>query len=225
MKTLKSTFVVFFFVALFSLTFNVRTNAANTSNFQQTINGGTLSIDIVDGTTYVPVGSPSVAFPAATFSFTCQTNTATLGTATQTIYVKNPDASDTGWIASIAASATTALWDSAGVDYDFNDTTGVGCTDGVDTDTVAGRMTIDPSVGTIATGSCLSCNTTSITKGTSTAFAEGTTNSIALLNAASGSSDIGDWKFTGVAISQTIPAEQPAASDYDINMVVSIVAQ
>ena len=200
--------------------------AANTSNFTQTINPGVLSIDIVDGTTYVAVGSPSVTFPATTFSFNCQTVTSTFGTATQTIYIKNPDASDTGWVASIAGSAVTAVWDGAASDYDFNDPTGTGCTDGADVgDTVGGQMTIDPSVGTLSAGSCLSCATTNITKGSSSSFSQGTTDSITLLNAAAGSSDIGDWKFTGVAISQKIPAEQAAASDYDINMVVSIVAQ
>lgn len=225
MKILRTSLFSISLVALFLMALNFKVFAANTSNFQQTINAGTLSIDIVDGTTYVTVGSPSVAFPGATFSFTCQTNTATLGTASQTIYVQNPDASDTGWVASIAASSPTAVWDSAGVDYDFNDISGSGCTDGGDTDSLAGRMTVDASVGTLAIGQCLSCVTTSITKGSSTPFNEGTTNSVTLLNAASGSSDIGDWKFTGVSIAQTIPAEQPAASDYDINMVVSVVAQ
>lgn len=203
---------------------SINVKAASTSNFQQTINPGTLAIDIVDGS-YVTVGSPSVVFPATTFSFTCQTNTATLGTASQVIYIQNPDASDTGWVASVAASATTAVWDGAASDYDFNDPTGSGCTDGADADSVGGQMTVDPSVGTLAIGSCSSCATTNITKGSSASFSEGTTDSITLLNAAAASSDIGDWKFTGVSISQKIPAEQPAANDYDINMVVSIVAQ
>lgn len=197
--------------------------AANTSNFTQTINAGTLTIDIVDGS-YDTVGSPSVTFAAQTFSFACQTSTGTLGTATQQIYVQNPDAADGGWTASIAGSATTALWDSAGTDYDFNDASGSGCTDGADADSVGGQMTVDASGGTLAVGACSACATTSITKGSSTAFVEGTTNSITLLNAAAGSDDIGDWTLQDVALSQTIPGEQPAASDYDINMVVSVVA-
>lgn len=218
----KSSILVLCF--LFALVFNFKVFGAQTSNFQQTINPGVLSIDIVDGS-YITVGSPSLAFPAATFSFTCQTNTATFGTASQAIYVRNPDAADSGWVASIAGSATTAVWDGAVSDYDFNDASGSGCTDGVDADSVGGQMTVDPSVGTLAIGACASCATTSITKGSSTAFAEGTTNSITLLTAAAGSNDIGDWKFTGVSVSQKIPSEQAAASDYDINMTVSIVAQ
>lgn len=50
------------------------------------------------------------------------------------------------------------------------------------------------------------------------------TDSITVLTGASGSDDFGDWKLTGVAISQTVPAEQGAASDYDIDMTLSILA-
>lgn len=50
------------------------------------------------------------------------------------------------------------------------------------------------------------------------------TDSITILAGASGSDDVGDWKLTGVSISQTIPAEQAAASDYNIDMTLSILA-
>jgi hypothetical protein len=49
-------------------------------------------------------------------------------------------------------------------------------------------------------------------------------DSITLLTAAAGSSDVWDWHLQGVAVSQKIPAEQGAASDYDINMTLSVVA-
>lgn len=212
------------FLAMLFGVFQVNLYAANTSNFTQTINAGTLSIDIVDGS-YVTVGSPSVAFPPVTFSFSCQTNSAVFGTTSQRIYVRNPDAADGGWTASIAGSAVTAVWDGAASDYDFNDPTGAGCTDGGDaSDTVGGQMTVDANAGTLATGQCASCTTTNITKGSVASFSQGVTDSITLLSAAAGSDDIGDWHLQGVDIDQTIPAEQPAASDYDINMVVSVVA-
>jgi hypothetical protein len=210
-------------IAIFSLVSIVGIHASGTSNFQQTINPGTLVVDIVDGS-YVTVGSPAVIFPAVTFSFACQTNTSTFGTPTQQIYIQNPDSADNGWTVSIAGSAATAVWDGAASDYDFNDPTSSGCADGVDSDSVAGRMTVDPSVGTLAVGNCSGCATTNITKGSSTAFNQGTTDSITLLTAAAGADDIGDYTFRGIGISQTIPAQQGAASDYDINMVVSIVA-
>lgn len=197
--------------------------ASTTSNFTQTISAGTLSVDIVNGS-YVTVASPTVAMSAATFSFACQTITGTFGTASEQIYVKNPDAADGGWTASLAGSATSAVWDGAATDYDFNDPTGSGCTDGADAgDTVGGQMTVDASVGTLATGACSACTTTGVSKGTSGSYNEGTTNSISLLIGAAGSDDIGDWTLRGVSISQKIPAEQPAAADYDINMTLSIL--
>jgi hypothetical protein len=73
-------------------------------------------------------------------------------------------------------------------------------------------------------GSCASCTTTSVTKGSSNAYVQGTVNSITIVSGAAGSDDIGDWKLQGVAVNQKIPAEQGAASDYDINMTLSVVA-
>jgi hypothetical protein len=197
--------------------------ASNVSNFTQTINAGTLAVDIVDGS-YVTVASPSVAMGAVTFSFGCQSASGTLGTASQVIYVTNPDAADNGWTVTMAASAPTAVWDSAGTDYDFNDPGGSGCTDGGDADSLAGQMTVNPAPGTLGVGQCDSCVTTNVTKGSSTGYNEGTTNSVTILTGAAGSNDIGDWTLTGVSLSQTIPGEQPAASDYDINMTLTATA-
>ncbi|HCU47509.1 MAG: hypothetical protein UW01_C0020G0005 [Candidatus Nomurabacteria bacterium GW2011_GWA2_43_66] len=197
--------------------------ASSTSNFTQTISAGTLAVDIVDGS-YVTVGSPTMAMSAAIFSFSCQTKTGSFGTASEQIYVSNPDAADNGWTVSLAAAATTDIWDSAGTDFDFNDSSGSGCTDGADAgDTVGGQMTVDASVATLAAGSS-GAATTNITKGSSAPFVEGTTDTITILTGAAGSADIGDWTLQGVSVSQKIPAEQPAASDYDINMVLSITA-
>src|SRR3989339_1551736 len=194
--------------------------ASSTSNFTQTISAGTLAVDIVDGS-YVTVGSPTMAMSAAIFSFSCQTKTGSFGTASEQIYVSNPDAADNGWTVSLAAAATTDIWDSAGTDFDFNDSSGSGCTDGADAgDTVGGQMTVDASVATLAAGSS-GAATTNITKGSSAPFVEGTTDTITILTGAAGSADIGDWTLQGVSVSQKIPAEQPAARDYDINMVLS----
>lgn len=219
-----------FFSWLFIITFCIYSlfsgfpvNAANTSNFTQVINPGTLSVDIVDGS-FVSVPSPSVAFTAVPFSFGCQQATGTFGNATQRIYVQNPDASDSGWTVSLAGSATTALWDSAGIDYDFNDPTGSGCTDGADADARGGQMGVDPSVSTLTVGQCSTCTVNNVSKGSSSAFEEGSVNNITILTGAAGSDDLGDWLLTDVAVTQEIPGEQPAAADYDITMVLSIVA-
>lgn len=194
-----------------------------TSNFTQTINPGTLSVDVVNSG-YTTVASPSVAMGAVTFSFSCQTSTGTLGTDSQRIYVVNPDAADSGWVVSLAASSTDATWTSAGTGFDYNDASGSGCTDSGDTDSVGGQMTVDPSVSTLAAGQCASCVTTNITKGSSASFNGTTTSSITILTGAANSDDIGDWRLTGVAISQKLPAEQPAASDYAMSLTLSIVA-
>lgn len=200
--------------------------ANDTSNFTLTINPGTLTVDIVNQTGHTPVASPSVAFSAATFSFACQTpgTTGTFGTATEAIYVSNPDAADGGWTASLAATAVTDTWTSAGTDLDFNDPTTGGCTDGGDADGVAGQMTIDTTGTTVAVGECSTCTTTAVTStNTSVAYSQGVTDSIDLFSGAAGSDDIGDWTLVGVSVDQTIPGEQPAAADYDINMMLSVV--
>lgn len=222
----KQAIAIFAIVAiLFLITIGNIIHAAATSEFQVTINAGTLSVDIADSTdSYSTVGSPTVSFSAQNFSFTCGTTTGTLGTTTQAIYVQNPDAADSGWTVSIAASNATDVWDSAGTDFDFNDPTSSGCGDGGDADSLAGQLTVDASGATLGTGACASCTTTNISLGSSNAFNEGTTDSITILTAAAGSDDIGDWDLIGVALSQTIPAEQPAASDYTLSMTLSVVA-
>lgn len=202
--------------------------ASGTSNFTQTINPGSLAVDIVDGS-YVTVGSPTMAMSAAAVNFACQTITGSFGTASQVIYVANPDAADNGWAVSLAGTATSSLWASAGTSFDFNDPAGTGCTDSAgaqDTDSLGGQMTVNPAAGTLAVGQCASCVTTNVTKGSSAAFdaVTGPINTITILTGAAASNDIGDWKLTGVSISQKIPAEQPAASDYNINMVLTIAA-
>jgi len=200
--------------------------ANSTSNFTQVINAGTLAIDIVDSTgAYATVANPSVTFPAQTFSFSSQTSASTFGTATETIYVSNPDAADNGWHANLAATNTTDLWDSALPSaFDFNDPT-ASAADGGDADTVGGQLTVDAATGgTLTAVNCSSCSTANISLGASAAFSEGVTDSIQLIDAAAGADDIGQYSLTGVDVSQTIPAEQDAANDYNIDMVLSVTA-
>lgn len=201
--------------------------ASSTSTMNLTISSGTLLVDIANSTSsYATVASPSVSFTSAPFSFACQSTTGTFGTAAQAIYIVNPDAADNGWTVTLAASSPTAVWDSAGstAEFDFNDPTSSGCGDGGDTDTAKGQLTVNPAAATLAVGACTSCVTTNVSLGSSTAFSEGVTNSITLLTGSSSSDDIGDWKVTGVSLSQSIPAEQAAKSDYSLNLTLSITA-
>jgi len=199
--------------------------ASGTSSFSQTINAGTLATDIrSDATT--SVSSPAVAMSSKTFSFSClsggSASTGTFGTATERIYVDNPDGADNGWTLTLAPSATTALWTQGGNTFDFNDAGGSGCTDGGDTDTKGGQMTVDPSVGSITTDYSGS-DTTGISLGSSTAYVEGTTNSVTLVTAGSTSADVWRGYFKDISLSQTIPAEQAAAA-YSLSFVLTATA-
>ena len=178
---------------------------------------GTLTIDIVDDVGS-SVASPSITMTEATFSFDYQTTTGTFGISTEKIRVENTTAAPQ-WNLTIAADGgSTAFWDGAISDYDFNDPT-ASAGDGADDDVIGGQMTIDASGGTLAG----TCSATDITKGSSGSFSEGVTDSITLLTAGV-SADTGCyWDFTDISISQTIPAEQSADS-FSINMTLTVTA-
>jgi hypothetical protein len=204
---------------------------AATSDFSQTINSGTLTTSILDSLRAV-VGSPSVSMSAKNFSFDCQAggsaSTGTFGSNSERLYATNGDAADNGWTLTLGAtSGATARWANVGnTSYiDFNDPTGstAGCADGGDADSTSGQLTVDPSVGTL-TADCLTCTTTNVSKGSSAAFNQGTTDSITVLNAAGTSDDIWRGYLTGITVSQTIPAETPADT-YTINLTLTATAQ
>lgn len=203
--------VVLFFLMAGSLVW-----ANNQSEFSQTINAGTISVDIVDagGTT---VASPGVTMGAENFDFAAQDATGTFGTSTERVRAYNPTSTAT-WTVNLAGSATTAVWTDGGTEtYDFNDSSGY--TDGGDTDSVGGQMTVDPSGGTIAGVS--GCATTNVSAGASDDYEEGSTDNIDLFSAASGADTFCRWDLTDIDITQGIPAAQAAAT-YTITMVLSI---
>lgn len=179
-----------------------------------------LSVDIVDsgGSS---VTSPSVTMSAVSSGNTCQTPTGTLGTSSEKIRVTNTTATP-GWSLTVAASGgATANWSASTSTYDFNDSGTSGCIDSGDTDTIGGQLTMDASGGTVTAQS--GCNTTGITKGSSTAFVEGTTNAITILSA-SGSAGTGCyWDLTSVSLSQKIPSYQLPGS-YTIQLTLTVTA-
>lgn len=205
--------------------------AANDSDFNQTINAGTLSTGIFDASR-VAVVSPSVTMSAMNFSFDCQAggsaSSGLFGTNSERVYVSNPDGADNGWTLTIAATGgATARWQNGGATrfIDFNDASGstAGCSDGADaSDTTAGQMTVDANAGTL-TADCGTCTTSNVSKGSSASFNQGTVDSITLLNAAASSDDIWRGYLTGIDIDQTIPAETPADS-YQINLTLTATA-
>jgi hypothetical protein len=222
----KTSFAVM--VALLMFTTSGVVIAANTPTLNQTINAGTLSTDILNGSR-VPVASPSATLSVKTFDFNCQTggsaSTGTLGTTSEREYVMNPSAANNGWTLTIAATGgPTALWTSGGNTFDYNDGNASGCTDNPtsEPDGMPGQLTINPSVGTLMTD-CVGCSVTGITKGSSTGLLEGGPNSATLLTAAAGSDDMWRGYFYGSTLSQTIPAEQLAGA-YTLNMTITVAA-
>lgn len=202
--------------------------AAPTPTLTQTITAGVLSTDILDAARNA-VASPAVGMSSKSFSFDCQTganaSAGTLGTNSERVYVSNPGGANNGWTLTIAATGgSTATWANGGATrrIDFNDAGGSGCTDGADTDTSSGQMTLNPSVGTLTTD-CASCTTTGVTKGSSASFAEGVTDSLTMLNAAAGSDDTWRGYLTGTTISQVIPAETPVDS-YTVGLTLTATA-
>lgn len=202
--------------------------AAANPTFTQIITVGVLSTDILDASRN-PVAAPAVSMASKPYSFECQSganaSSGTLGTDSQRLYVSNQSAANNGWTLTIAATGGAAsTWANSGATQkiDFNDATIGGCTDGVDTDTEAGQMAIDPSVGTLTTD-CALCTTTGVTKGSSAAFVEGTTNSLTLLSAGATSDDVWRGYLTGASIKQVIPGETEADA-YTINLTLTATA-
>ncbi|MFH0820501.1 MAG: hypothetical protein V1908_01880 [Candidatus Peregrinibacteria bacterium] len=193
--------------------------ASSNARFSQTISDGVQSVDVVN-TTGTPVGSPAVSFNSLAFSFDSQTATGTLGAVDQKIRVFNPTG-DTTWNVSLAAtSGATATWSNGGTDrYDYNDANADG-TDSADTDSVGGRLTVNPSAATLA-GVGTSCTTSNVTLGSSANFQEGSVASVTLLTGAAGSPRYCRWDLTGVSLSQVLPASQPAGT-YSIDFTLTI---
>lgn len=180
-----------------------------------------LGHDIVNGSG-VSVASPSVVLPVKSFGFTCQTATGTLGVASEKLRVTNTTSSP-AWQLSIAPTAgPTASWSNGSTNYDVNDPTTAGCSDGGDADAFKGQLSINPSVSTI-TPVLTGCTTTNLTKGASSAYNQGTVDSIVLLTANTSAQINCEWDLTGVALSQTIPAEQ-ASGSYTMGLTVTLIA-
>ncbi|HJP81669.1 MAG TPA: hypothetical protein VJ841_04705 [Candidatus Saccharimonadales bacterium] len=211
-------------IATFGLT-TVPVGASPNIQLQQTINAGVLSVDVMDAS-QVSVASPSSVLTTLATSASCRPTgaTGTLGTNSQRIYVDNPGAANNGWSLAIGATAgSTSVWNSGSSTYDFNDQTSSGCSDGADADTVAGKLSLDPSVSTITTDCSNGCTTANVTKGVASSFNEGTTDSIELANASAAANHVWRGYVTGVNETQSIPAGQTPGA-YTLNMTLTATA-
>ena len=198
--------------------------ASTTINFRMVINPGTLSIGMVDGN-FVPLIDPAITMQPKLQSNICQSSVGILGTFAAQIYVKNPDAADGGWVATLSTASPEAKWQWDAYSFDFNDPTSSGCIDGDDADVVGGQMRVDMSASHIHLGTCLaSCSWLDVVRWSSAAFHEWMIDTIALLSASSGSSDLGDWVLHDIAVTQTIPANQWISENYYLDLYLSITS-
>ena len=185
---------------------------------------GNLGISVVDGSG-ADVASPVAAFSSVTTTTTqCNVATATLGVSSQRIRVTNALVTN-GWNVSIAATGgPTSLWTAGASYYDFNDSAGSpsGCNDGGDSDSLAGRLTVDPSSAVITPSS--GCSNTGISNGSSTGFSEGTTDAITLESADATSQRFCSWDITGINLSQRVP-KMVSPGDYSLDMTITVTAQ
>lgn len=141
--------------------------ASATANFRMIVNPGVLAVGMVDSS-FVAVSQPLVDMGQVFQDASCQSVGGTFGTLSQKIYIRNPDVADGGWNVTLSAASPTTRWSSGeGHFFDFNDPEMSGCLDGLDSDTVAGQMTVNPSSfgSNLSQGQCtLSCNTTDVAK-------------------------------------------------------------
>ena len=179
-----------------------------------------LGVDMVNSTG-ASVGSPAITLSGGATSDSCLASTATLSSSSQKIRISN-NTTNPAWTLSIAATAgATANWSSGTATYDYNDAAGSGCTDGADSDSLSGQLSINPSGATVTPS--LYCASTGITLGSSSAFSEGTTNSVTLVTGSTGADLSCYWDVTGINLSQTIPAFQlPGA--YSLQLTMTMVA-
>ncbi len=186
---------------------------------------GPLEVTIVDDTGN-PVASPTLDFNTIETGFTCQTVNATLGTTTQKIRVTNNSANP-NWVLNLAALlGNTAVWESLLLHkYDYNDPAGspAGCSDGGDTDNLAGQMSINLANVVISPSPTPGCTTNGVNIGSSSSFNENVVDSISLVNASAAADVLCYWDITGIEVTQIIPAEQKAGS-YTLQMDLNAVS-
>lgn len=192
---------------------------AATVSASQTISDGTLNLRITSDACETDVGSPSLTFGATSFSFSSQTSTATLAPTSQRLCIENPTGTAT-WSVTIAPSGgSTAAWSNGSYTFDFNDISN--SSDGVDTDSVGGRLWW--TAGGSITG-LSGCATTGISIGSASAFNEGVTDALTLLSAGGSAATYCRFTYsaTSANLSQTIPASQPGGAPYTVNMVITV---
>jgi hypothetical protein len=184
---------------------------------------GTLSIGFVNALN-IPLVNPTMGFDVIVANTSWQQSNIGFSTPSQKLRIYNDLAMD-GWNVSIAPTdGPTALWNRTDnlAKYDFNDVGGdevTGPQDGADSDLLAGLLAVFPESSTITS----SCSTSGLTRGITSVFVEGVTNSITLLSASNTAAMGCNYDLTNIGLSQAVPAAQ-AAGTYTLDMTVTVVA-
>ena len=175
---------------------------------------GVLSVRIVDAD-FVDISSPAMSFSSRPFAFEAQLATGTLGSSSLRIRVET--AAQTNWSLSLSAtSGSTALW-TKGLDrYDMNDVSID--IDGADADSVGGRLTASPALGSILPVS--TCTNTGVSLGANASFQEGVVDAVTLMSAVGATAQCA-WDLMSVPLEQRIPARQPAGA-YTIQLTLTV---
>jgi hypothetical protein len=204
-------FVVYTLFLLLGIATIVIAASSVDTTFTHIIGDGNLSVDIVDGDGESVV-SPGVTFASEIYyDFAPQDTTGTLGTSSEKIRVTNARSVTDTWTVSIAAKlGPDTTWTTGTYTHPFDSTGGAD----------SGRLTVNPSGGTITPGS--GCSSDNLSKGSSDYFVSGTTDSIDLLSAGSGADVLCYWDFTGVSLTQRIPGGQEPGT-YTLAMTISVI--
>lgn len=188
--------------------FSSVTQAAPTasSRLTQSITAGVLSTDIRNASNAV-VTNPAFPMTAQTVSTAQQTSTGTFGSNTQRVSVDNPGGANGGWTLTWNATTPgTGTWQSGSDSYAYNGTA------------ATGQLTVNPAAGTVTANTG---GTSGVTLAASASFS-GTTP-VTLMSASASAAQIWNGYATGIGLSQTIPAAQPAGS-YTLDMTQTVAA-
>ena len=182
---------------------------------------GLLGVSIVNSNDD-DVSTPTVEMNPIPASFACATATGSLGDSNQLIRVTNSTANP-NWSLSIAPTGgANSLWASSSSKYyDFNDSNGtpIGCSDGIDTDSYAGRLSINPSTATATP--IAGCSVAGGSFGTNASFSE-SINSITLVSTNNAETNC-YWDLANFGISQTIPAGT-GIDNYSLSLTITVTA-
>lgn len=183
-----------------------------------------VKVDIVDNNGK-KVKTPTVDFSQHLFSFSPLITTGTLGTSAGTGQLVSIDApkNTLAWTVSLAATnGPGSLWTDGINFYDYNDLSGP--VDGVDTDVYGGQLTWLGG-GSFQGDPAANCPTTNLSIASTTAFAEGSVDSVSILYTTnSGATKNCTWNYSSVSnnLSQIIPGTQPAGV-YSLPMTLTIL--